>query len=66
VNRSGAGLEGVRCGLDCLGITTLHGLLEGREACGRIFHERAEQSAEHLFDAGFAELRAKAVDIYVW
>jgi hypothetical protein len=66
VNCSGARFERVRGGLDRPGITGLHGLVEAREAAGRIFHERAEQSAEHFFDTGFAELRAKAVDIYVW
>jgi hypothetical protein len=53
----------VRGGLDCLGITALHCLLEGPEADGCILHERREQRAEHLAHTGFAELRAKALDI---
>jgi hypothetical protein len=65
VNCSRARFERMRGGLDCVGITALHCLLEGREAGGRIFRERCKQGAEHLFDTGFAELRAKALDIYV-
>jgi hypothetical protein len=66
VNCPRARFERVRGGLDCLGITALHRVVEGRKARGRIFHERREQSAEHLFHAAFAQLRAKALDIDVW
>lgn len=65
VNCSGARLERVRGGLDCLGISTLYRVFEGLEAGGRIFRERGEQSVEHFLDAGNAELRAKTLDIYV-
>lgn len=66
VNCSGARLERVCGGLDCLGITTLPCVLEGREAGGCIFRERVEEGVEHLLHTGFAELRAKALDIYAW
>jgi len=55
----------VRGCLDCLGITALHCLLEGCEADRRIFRERGEQGAEHLFYAALSQLRTKALDINV-
>ena len=65
VNCSSAGFECVRRGLDSLGVTALHRLIENSEASRRIFYERGEQGADHFFHTRFAQLRAEALEIYV-
>ena len=64
-NSTGAGFDRVCSALDGLGISLLNGLLERSEASWAILHERFEQSADHLFDASFAEVSPEALQINV-
>jgi hypothetical protein len=63
MNCPGARLERVRGDLDRLGVATRYRLFEGGETSRGIFNECGEQWPKHLVHAGFAQLRAEAVDI---
>jgi hypothetical protein len=60
-----ARFECVRGLLHGCGIATSHRVFQCGEACGSILSECLEQISNHFLNAGFAQLRAKTLDIHV-